>query len=131
MKKYIKANSKFIILTAILLLLSLATFWYYRLFIEVSYSVDYKTLGVVTIMKFEKDNYNGDKYNLQIKYKNSKNNEIVYNGPAYEGSDQYKMLEIHDVNVGSEIKIRTEEGFAEGFLGKRFLYSTILAILED
>jgi hypothetical protein len=82
-------------------------------------------------MEFKKDNYNGDKCNLQIKYKNSENNETVYNGPVYEESDQYKRLEIHDVNVGSKIKIRTEEGFAEGFLGKRFLYSTILDILED
>lgn len=72
-----------------------------------------------------------DKWNLEIKYKDSESNEIVNKNQIYKDSDEYKKLEIYNVQVGSKIKIRTEEGFAEGFLGKRMLYSTILAILED
>lgn len=131
MKKNRKNNRKFIVFTVILLLLSLITFLYYRLFIEVGYSTDYETIGTITKMEFEEDSLNGDKWNLEIKYKDSEKNEIVDKKQVYEESDEYKKLEIHNVKVGSKIKIRTEEGFAEGFLGKRLLYSTILVILED
>lgn len=131
MKKNTNNNRKFIICTITLFLLLLTTLLYYRLFIEVNYSMDYKTKGTVTKMEFEEDRWNGDKWNLEMKYKDSEKNEIVNKTQIYEESDEYKKLEIHNVQVGSKIKIRTEEGFAEGFLGTRLLYSTILAILED
>ena len=126
MRENINKKRKLVICTIILFFISLTVLMCYRLFLEKSYSKDYKTVGTVIKMDLEKD-----KWNLEIKYKDSEINEIVNKNQIYKDSDEYKKLEIYNVQVGSKIKIRTEEGFAEGFLGKRILYSTILAILED
>ena len=130
MNKNPKKNNKFILLTVLLLLLSVTIFFYYRLFIEISYSTDYDTTGIVTKMEFEDDSQNLDKWSLEIEYKDSKEKKVIDTYIIYEKSDDYKELEVHNVKVGSKINIRTEEGFSRGFLGKRFLYSSVVDILE-
>lgn len=126
MRENINKKRKLVICTVILFFISLTVLMCYRLFLEKSYSKDYKTVGTVIKIDLEKD-----KWNLEIRYKDSEGNEIVDKNQIYKDFDEYKKLEIYNVQVGSKIKIRTEEGSAEGFLGKRMLYSTILAILED
>jgi hypothetical protein len=103
-------------------------FLYYRLFIEVSYSSDYDTIGTVLSIEFKEDEYNKYK-ELEIKYTDSEKNEIVDKYKVYEESDEYKKLKMYNMKFGSEIKIRVEEGVAEGFLGKRHLFSSMSAIL--
>lgn len=131
MNKDLKKTKKFILLTVLLLILLVTMFLYYRLFIEISYSTDYDTIGIVTKMEFEEDIQNSDKWNLEIEYKNSKENKVIDAYVIYEESDEYKELEIYNIKVGSKINIRTEEGFAKDFLGKRFLYSSVVDILEN
>lgn len=126
MKIILKKNSKFILLIVAPLLLLFTMILYYRLFIEVSYSTDYETVGIINKMELEKDILNLDKWNLEIEYKNSEDKKVTNKYVIYEENEKYKKLKVNNVKVKSEIKIRIEEGFAEGFLGRRFLYSTII-----
>lgn len=128
LKMKLKKNRKFIVLAFIFLILSLSMFLYYRLFIEVSYSSDYDTIGTILNIELKEDEYNKYK-ELKIKYTDSKKNEILDKHKVYEDSDEYKKLNMYNAKVGSKVKINTEEGFAEGFLGKRLLYSSVSSIL--
>ncbi len=128
MKGVLKKNSKFILLIVTPLLLLFTMILYYRLFIEVSYSTDYETVGTITKIEIEKDKQNLDKCNLEIEYEDSKGNKTINEYAVYENNEKYKELKDNKVKIKTKINIRTEEGFAEGFLGKRFLYSVIIDI---
>ncbi|MDO4925235.1 MAG: hypothetical protein Q3980_06190 [Turicibacter sp.] len=127
MEKYINNRIKFIIGIIIIFLLSLTIFsLYYTITQETFYSADYETTGIVREKEFKVN-----KWHLEIEYKDSERNERVDKREVSEGSDENKTLKKYNVEVGSKVKIRTEEGFGEGFLGKRFLYSTILEVLDE
>lgn len=124
MKGVLKKNSKFILLIVTPLLLLFTMILYYRLFIEVSYSTDYETVGIITKIEIEKDKQNLDKCNLEIEYEDSKGNKTINEYAVYENNEKYKELKDNKVKIKTKINIRTEEGF----LGKRFLYSVIIDI---
>ncbi len=124
MEKYINNRIKFIIGIIIIFLLSLTIFSLYYTNKETFYSVNYETIGTVTEKEFK-----GNKWHVEIEYKDSEKNERVDKKEVSEGSDENKKLKKDNVQVGSKIKIITEEGFGEGFLGKRLIYSTILEVL--
>ena len=86
-------------------------------------------MGIITKMEIEEDSENFNNYNLEITYEDSEKNKVIDTHLVHKSSTEYKTLEILNINVGSEIKIQTEEGFAEGFLGKRFLFSETTSIL--
>lgn len=131
MKRNLINIKKLIALIVIFISLLFTMFLYYRLYIEISYSTDYKTIGTVTKMDLEEEDSDEYKWILEIKYEDSRRNKVKDKYLIYEESDEYKKLEKHNVKVGNEIEILTEECFAEGFLGKRVLLSTILSILEN
>ncbi|MGL5381590.1 hypothetical protein [Clostridium sp.] len=123
----LKKNNKFIISISLLLLFLI--FFYYRVVFEIRYTSDYETMGIITKMEIEEDGEGFNNYNLEITYEDSEKNKVIDTHLVHKSSTEYKILEILNINVGSEIKIQTEEGFAEGFLGKRFLFSEITSIL--
>ncbi len=92
MKGVLKKNSKFILLIVTPLLLLFTMILYYRLFIEVSYSTDYETVGTITKIEIEKDKQNLDKCNLEIEYEDSKGNKTINEYAVYENNEKYKEL---------------------------------------
>ncbi|MGL5329116.1 MAG: hypothetical protein ACRDD7_07600 [Peptostreptococcaceae bacterium] len=122
-------NKKIILVMGVLVLGIFSFLTYYRLFVEIQYTPSYETSGIILSIKSKNDESYYYK-ELEIKYCDSEENEIIDKHEIYENSDEYKIFEDnYDMKVGEKIKIETEEGVAEGFLGKRLLYSIVSRVL--
>ncbi|MGL5313687.1 MAG: hypothetical protein ACRC92_10605 [Peptostreptococcaceae bacterium] len=111
----------------VLVMIFLGAFAYYRTFCEKPYSTDFITKGKVLSITLA-NNGGNILYRMEIEYNDSrgKRTEEIYE--VKSEMEEYIKVKSSKIEKNDEINIITEEGFTEGFLGKRFLYSIITNI---